>query len=256
MGQMKKIKGEIGGKPSNYRTAIYSYYEMSQGIAVPSTLRDIQFKASRLKKLIKDSFPADRDSAILELGCGQGSLIHFARQMGYRNIEGFDVSPGQVATARRLGIAGVRQRDALKELKSRRPGSLDVVVTYDFLEHFNKEEVWTIASVIYRALAPGGRWLVHVPNTESPFGMTIVAGDFTHETAFNRHSLNQLFRSAGFSSSTFSEDQPIVHGLTSLARFILWKLVRLALRFVLAVETGDLGRDRILSQNINALARK
>jgi len=245
------------GKPSgSYRKSIYDFYEKSQGMAVPISLQDIEFKSSRLRKLIKDSFPASREARILELGCGQGALIHFARQEGYKNIEGIDVSPGQVAVAHKLGIEGVRQGDALKELMEQKDGSLDAVITYDFLEHFTKDEVWTIASNVVRVLAPGGRWIIHVPNSESPFGGTIAYGDYTHESVFNRHSLNQLIRTAGFSTCEFSEDQPLIHGPVSASRFILWKLVRLVLRFVLAVETGDLGRDRILSQNINAVAKK
>lgn len=243
-------------KTAGYRKAIYDFYEKSQGVAVPEALKDLEYKASRLRKLIRESFPPDRNAKILELGCGHGALIHFARLEGYNNISGVDVSPGQVEAARKMGIPGISRKDALEELKGAKDGSLDAVITYDFLEHFTKEEAWTIALEVARVLVAGGRWIIRVPNSESPFGMTLVHGDFTHETAYNRHSIDQLVRSAGFSSCEFSEDPPLVHGLVSGLRALVWWKVKLILRVILAAETGDLGRSRIFSQNLNAVARK
>ena len=80
--------------------------------------------------------------------------------------------------------------------------------------------------------------------------------DFTHELAFTRTSLAQLLLSSGFSKVSCFEDQPVVHGIKSAARWMLWKVFRNLLRLYVAAETGDSGRDAVFSQNLLAVVIK
>lgn len=57
--------------------------------------------------MIRRHFPADRDAAILELGCGRGALLHAFRQTGHINARGVDGSSEQVDAARCLASARV-----------------------------------------------------------------------------------------------------------------------------------------------------
>ncbi|OPX35236.1 MAG: hypothetical protein B1H11_09415 [Desulfobacteraceae bacterium 4484_190.1] len=102
----------------------------------------------------------------------------------------------------------------------------------------------------------GGRWIIHTPNAESPFGNRILFGDFTHELAFTRTSLAQILLASGFSRVGCYEDQPVLHGIKSAVRWILWRCIRGVLRLYLAVETGNTGRDAIFSQNFLAVGFK
>jgi SAM-dependent methyltransferase len=171
-------------------------------------------------------------------------------------VEGVDGSPEQVAAAERLGIEGVRLGDARKTLAEQPDGSLDALVCFDLIEHFTKDELIELVDEIYRVLKPGGRWIIHTPNAESPFGNRMFFWDFTHELAFTRTSLAQLLLSSGFREVNCYEDRPVPHGLKSAVRCFLWHGIRLALRAYLAVETGDTGRDAIFSQNFLAVAIK
>jgi hypothetical protein len=81
-------------------------------------------------------------------------------------------------------------------------------------------------------------------------------GDLTHEIAFTRESIAQLLRSSGFAEVRCFEDAPIVHGAKSAVRWVLWKMIRLALRVYIVAETGDTGRECIFSQNLLAVATK
>ena len=108
---------------------------------------------------------------------------------------------------------------------------------------------------VCRVLRPGGRWIIHTPNAESPFGMRVRYGDLTHELAFTRTSLAQLL-SSGFSQVSCYEDQPVPHGLKSAVRWALWKVFRTLLRLYVAAETGDSGRDAVFSQNLLCVAFK
>ena len=169
---------------------------------------------------------------------------------------GVDGSTEQVEAAQRLGIEGVEQADIFETLSKEAPEALDCIVTFDLIEHFDRDELILLVDCIRRALGPGGRWIIHTPNAESPFGMRTRYGDLTHELAFTRTSLAQLLLSSGFSQVNFYEDQPVAHGVKSAARWVLWKGLRSLLRLYLAVETGDTGRDAIFSQNLLAVAFK
>jgi hypothetical protein len=80
-----------------------------------------------------------------------------------------------------------------------------------------------------RVLKPSGRWIIHMPNAESPFGSRILFGDYTHEQAFTRTSLGQLLRSSGFAREDCFEDSPVPHGLKSVLRTLGWRVIRSAM---------------------------
>lgn len=240
-----------------YRRRVYGRYvtARSQELA-PSIVQGLRPRAAHLNKLIRSYFPADRSAAIVDLGCGHGALIHFAREVGYRNIVGVDRSPEQVEAARRLGIEGVRQGDLVEAISSMADASLHAVVAFDVIEHFRKDELSGFVEEIVRVLRPGGRWIIHAPNGESPFGSRIRYADFTHEMAFTRESISQLLLSSGFARVDCYEDGPVAHGAASAVRWLLWKGIRTGLRLWLAVETGDCSREAIFTQNLFAIAKR
>lgn len=242
---------------ATYRTRIYSHYVQSRDRPLaPTTLAGLRPRAPSLRQLVQRHFPADRDAAVLDLGCGHGALIHFARQLGYRNVCGVDGSPEQVAAAQRLGIEGVAEGDLNARLLAQADASLDVVVAFDVIEHFTRDELLPFVDQVHRVLKPGGCWIIHVPNGESPFFGSIRYGDLTHEMAFTRTSLSQLLLSSGFSSVRCFEDAPVVHGAKSVVRWGLWQGFRGLLRLYIAAETGDASGAHIFSQNLLAVAVK
>lgn len=246
---------QTGMATSDYRSRIYEYYVHSrlESLAPPDT-EAIRRGGVFLNQLVRRHFPPQRDAAILDLGCGYGSLIYHAREAGYINVTGVDRSPQQVAEAKRLGINGVVEGDILDYLASTPSASQDVVLTFDVIEHFTREELLPFVDEVHRALKPGGRWIIHTPNGESPLSNRIRYGDLTHEQAFTRTSLGQLLLSSGFRSLECYEDTPVVHGLGSALRFIVWKGIRGMLRVYLAAETGNSGASAIFTQNLLAVA--
>jgi SAM-dependent methyltransferase len=181
--------------------------------------------------------------------------VYFARRAGYHAAAGVDQSPEQVAEAHRLGIDGVELGDVMDTLRVLPAESQDVVVAFDLIEHFTKDELLPLVDEVRRALKPGGRWIIHTPNAESPFFGRIRYGDITHEQAFTSTSLAQLLLASGFRSLASFEDAPIVHGLASAGRYIIWRSLRALMRLYLAAETGSPGSG-ILSQNFLGVAVK
>lgn len=234
-----------------YRVRFYESYLSGRLQAVaPATLEGLKPRIPSLRKLVGQHFPANRAADILELGCGYGPLIYVARRMGYLNTHGVDRSPEQVSLAQRMGIEGVRLCDAMEALTTQRDRSLDCVVAFDLIEHFHKNELLALADDVYRVLKPAGRWVIHVPNACSPFGMRIRYGDITHELAFTQNSLAQVLLSAGFSKVACYEDQPVVHGFKSAVRWILWQCIRSILRVYIVAETNDRDQKHVFSQNM------
>jgi len=241
----------------NYRNRIYGKYTSSWGGAfAPNTLAELTPRAPYLRRLVRTHFPVNKEANILELGCGYGALIHFAREQGYQNIYGVDGSVEQVQVARKLGINGISQHDLREVLAGQENNSLDMVIAFDVIEHFTREELVPFVDQVLRVLKPGGRWIIHVPNGESPFSGRMRYWDLTHELAFTHLSLGQLLLSSGFSEIKCYEDEPVVHGIKSGVRWLLWKIFRNILRLYIAAETGDASNRHIFSQNLLAVATK
>ncbi|MDR3414434.1 MAG: class I SAM-dependent methyltransferase [Formivibrio sp.] len=241
----------------NYRDRIYGSYNSARTTPLaPTTLNDLRSRLPSLRRLVQDHVPADRDSHILEIGCGHGALLYVLEQQGYRNLRGVDGSKEQVEASKILGVKSVVEGDLLDALAATPDGSCDVVIAFDVIEHFTKNELLHLIDDVRRVLKTGGRWIVHVPNAESPFGSRILYSDFTHEVAFTRTSIDQLMRASGFSDVICVEDTPTPHGIKSLIRAVLWKLIRFMLLFFIAVETGSFDRSAIFSQNFQAICIK
>ncbi|MGB3204747.1 MAG: class I SAM-dependent methyltransferase [Crinalium sp.] len=242
---------------TDYRQRIYQYYvHARQESLAPKSVEEFKVRESRLNPLIYNYFPANHEAKIVDLGCGHGALIYFARKLGYFNIIGVDRSPEQVAEAKRLGIENVQEGDLMDTLNCLEKESLDVVISYDVIEHFFKEELVSFVDEVLRVLKTGGRWIIHAPNGESIFCGRILFGDFTHELAFTRTSITQLLKASGFQQVECFEDVLPVSGFKSAVRWVLWKLIRGILRFYLAVETGRGAKECIFSQNFTTVAIK
>jgi cyclopropane fatty-acyl-phospholipid synthase-like methyltransferase len=241
----------------NYRDRIYQYYvHARQQSLTPENTEGLRPRAAYLNKLIREHFPTDKNASILDLGCGHGALIYFARKAGFKNITGVDRSPEQVTEAKRLGIEGVCEGDLMRSLESLADESLDAVIAFDVIEHFTKEELLPFIDEVYRVLLKGGKWIIHTPNGEAPFGARMYFWDYTHELAFTRTSISQILKSSGFRTVICQEDAPIPHGLKSAIRWAIWKVIRGGLRFYMTVETGSGERDCIFTQNFLTIVQK
>jgi 2-polyprenyl-3-methyl-5-hydroxy-6-metoxy-1,4-benzoquinol methylase len=245
------------GKPSarDYHARIYGLYVSTE----MQHLRDLS--TAGLEKSLGEwrhyfggLLPKDKSAPILEVGCGHGSFLYFLKAMGYRNVEGVDASPEQVATARSLGLDNVTCGDVMNIIQER-PAHYDCVVGIDFLEHFLKQDVFDLLDGLYQSLRPGGRLVLRTPNGGAPFGALQRYWDFTHEFALTSNSARQLLEVVGFTGVRVMEAGPFVHGVRSFLRVLLWKAIKLGLISYLTAETGNM-HGHILTQNLIVAASK
>jgi 2-polyprenyl-3-methyl-5-hydroxy-6-metoxy-1,4-benzoquinol methylase len=183
--------------------------------------------------------PVQREAAILELACGGGKFLHFLKQRGFTQVHGVDISPEQVALSRQvLGADQVTEGDAIAFLESH-PGEFDLIVAMDLIEHFRKDECLCFLDACASALRPGGRLILQTPNAESPWGGHHRYNDFTHELGFNPNSILRLLSLAGLEKGQVREMGPVAHGLKSLIRWFLWRVLRRGLWAWNMVEIGN-----------------
>lgn len=241
----------------DYRSRIYSSYITAHSeLAWHETVADLGRRGHELKNLIRKHFLPDKETSIIDLGCGHGAIMHFAREMGYKNINGVDRSQEQTDLATRLGIDSVVKADLMDWLEKSSEQTYDMVISFDIVEHFTKTEFVNFANQVNSILKPGGRWLIHTCNGDSPFFGSSSYGDFTHEITFSSRSIKQVLNAYGFSNIDTYEDAPVAHGIVSFVRLLLWRFVDIVYRLLWAIETGSLNPDAVFTKNFLIVAVK
>ena len=245
-------------QPPEYRNRLYRRYLEAGGGDASMTAPDNAPAGQRdmLNHVIDAHFPADRDGPIIDLGCGMGLLVDFARRSGFTNVTGIDTSPQMVQAGKRLNIDGLVEADALETLKVLDSESHEAVISFDILEHLTRDELVILIDEVHRVLKPGGRWIIHTVNAEAPFFGRVRYGDITHEQAFTRSSLCQILLASDFSAVTCHEDRPIPGRPAATFRWLMWMLARMPALYWLIAESGSAARHAILSQNLLAVAIK
>lgn len=223
---------------TDYRKKIYDRYITAFGQSANSENKvTIENAQKAYRYYLRNWFPTSKKASVLELACGNGKLLNFFKSMGYENILGIDISPEQVAVARKNGV-NVEQADVLEYLEKSEE-SYDLIVAIDLIEHLQKNEVMLFLELCLKKLEANGRIILQTPNPDSPFGMSVFCGDFTHETCFSPSGLSRLLRLHGFDSIEIREAGPVIHGVFSFIRFAAWKIFRLFISLWNLIETGS-----------------
>lgn len=238
-----------------FRQFIYGSYSDTHAVYSNTELSESAGRQFQFRHFLQNNLPPNKATRVLDFGCGDGSLLNEAEGLGYLNLTGVDVSAGMISLAQSKTSAAVHAADGLAFLAKCEEGAFDVIIAFDVLEHFTRPELLTAAKTFFRALSVGGTLLLHLPNGASPFHGRIRWGDVTHEQAFTRNSLAQVLEPVGFKNIAAYEDAPITHGLKSLIRTMLWKLLRIQSVTWLVAETGQL-HGHLLTQNIFVTATK
>jgi hypothetical protein len=80
---------------------------------------------------------------------------------------------------------------------------------------------------------------VQTPNAESPWGLTHRYNDITHELGFNPESLRHVLAVVGFDRFEARESGPQLTGAVSAVRWLLWRVLWVALAAWNLIETGN-----------------
>ncbi len=144
---------------------------------------------------------ADPSMSVLELGCGAGLLLKYLKHKGFTDVCGVDFDENLSGVLAELNGDGFTTEIADAEAYvDRIQGSrvFDRIVIFDVLEHFDLDSSVRILRKIQGILAEGGKVLVRVPNSTSPWGLRMQFGTFDHITMFSPGRLEELAKIAGF----------------------------------------------------------
>jgi 2-polyprenyl-3-methyl-5-hydroxy-6-metoxy-1,4-benzoquinol methylase len=177
-----------------------------------------------------------RTASILELGCGPGYLLGYLKQMGFTTVDGIDLSEEQIAIARELGHRA-EVADVFEYL-DQRAGQYDAILAFDFIEHFQKQELHRLTGAIAASLKPGGRLILQTPNGQGIMAGYIIYGDLTHGTIFTPGSLQQMLGLLGFNQFEFREAGPAPSDLRGILRVAAWRVLRVGLNVISKIANG------------------
>ena len=178
-------------------------------------------------------------TAMLEIGCGFGFGLDFARRALGWNVEGFDPSPFGAAGRRDLGLPITP--DYFRPGDGRRA---DVILCSEVVEHLERPRDFLAA--LHEALQPGGVLVLTTPNAEAvrpqtPPGLLVpLLSIGFHTVLHSPRSLEDALRAVGFkhvevedrgvSLHAKASDEPFPAGMAGDAESALYRgwLQRLA----------------------------
>lgn len=239
---------------ADYRSKVYDNYDTKFNRVIGNvTDEDLKSQADHYKvKLLPHILEYDAESEILELGCGPGFLLSFLSKNGFKNLTGIDISSEQIQIAKSKGFSAI-EADVMKYLEQNNK-KWDIIFALDFIEHFDKEELFELFKLINLSLAAHGLLFIRTPNGEGLFPNSIIYGDLTHQTIFNKNSLSQLLSYSGFTSFSYFENAPIMKNLKGIVRSVLWKIVKMALNFIRLIESGQI--QKLWTRDFYCIAKK
>ena len=141
--------------------------------------------------------PKNRDANILVISCGYGYFVHLLKMVGYTAVSGIDSDPEKVRIATEKGL-NCTVGNAFAFLENS-PGSYDVVIAEQEINHLTKEEILIFMNLCRKNLVEGGTLLVHSLNGANPItGSEALAQNFDHYNTFTEYSLRQVLEHTGF----------------------------------------------------------
>jgi len=238
-----------------YRNKIYSSYYYTNRQLPATDLDSLESVTVWYKKEVLKILPRNKNIKILDLGCGAGYFLYVLKEAGYKNIIGVDLGKEQLRVSQKLGVRDCVIQDNVFSFLKNTNKIYDVICAFDLLEHFHKDELLDLLNLIHSRLTLGGMFIFRVPNGEALFPGRIRYGDLTHELSFTRNSLAQALTVVGFNRYQFYPVKPVIHGLKSLARRIIFEIFEKLLWLYLVAETGGV-RGYIITQNLWGWAKR
>lgn len=164
-----------------------------------------------------------KDARVLDIGCGFGQFLGAMKSEGYSNLFGIDISDEALEVCRRKGL----DTQKIDDIRNFRPDrKFDFIMMNHVLEHLEKGTVIdTLRHIREHLLAPGGSFVLMVPNAQSPTGTYWRYEDFTHHLLFTAGSCQYVLRAAGFGEISFIDPD----GTSQMKVWKAW-IIKLLLR--------------------------
>ena len=156
-------------------------------------------------KLFLNLMPRNKNSSILDFGCGSGSFLNRLNNAGYMDLSGVDVSENNNAS------------DCFVITKTIQKRKYDVILMMDVLEHI--EDDAAILRKIKSHLKPKGMLLLSVPAYHFLWSNHDILN--MHYRRYNRHSLKKVIEEAKLKTNFMSNWNSTFFPIIAVSRLIL-----------------------------------
>lgn len=197
--------------------------------------------------------PSNKESKILDIGCGTGHFLHYIEKKGYKNFLGIDISPEQIAYSKEKISSKVIQADIMDYL-SNSHNLYDVIAAHDFLEHVKNEIVFEFLELVYDSLNINGVFMIKVPNMSNPFSIDSRYRDFTHLSGFTEKSLYQILYSVGFKKIEIFSSKIFISSWKTIIRRFIVRILHKFIKFLFYIQ--DYSTPQNLGKNLIAISKK
>jgi len=158
-------------------------------------------------QLFLSLMPSDKNSSILDFGCGSGSFLKRLNNAGYMDLSGVEVSETNTTGG---GDCFVITRTIQKR-------KYDVILMMDVLEHI--EDDAAILRKIKSHLKPGGMLLLSVPAYHFLWSNHDILN--MHYRRYNRHSLKKVIEEAKLKTNFMTNWNSTFFPIIAASRLIL-----------------------------------
>lgn len=142
-------------------------------------------------------------STILEVGSGAGALVRRLAALGHQCVA-TEITPER-GERHVKDVSGVewRSTDGVNLAKFEQPGSYDVVISSQVIEHFHPDDVKSHFENVRLVLRAGGEYIFDTPHAGAgPHDLSRVFGlerpSFVHLREYDFSELGKVARAAGF----------------------------------------------------------
>jgi len=152
--------------------------------------------------------PANRQSAILDIGFGGGWFLAACLKLGYTNLSGAEFGiehQAHVADWRKGSITLHEIESDIGAFLSHHPEQYDFITMSHVIEHIPKYSLLWIGDALFQALKPGGKLLLRTPNMEGPTANSSLYVTLAHEYGFCGSNLQSLLDICGFDDIRFHD---------------------------------------------------
>ena len=136
-----------------YRKIMYEKYLSSVNMEEEELEKNFNQNIHLQKEIIKN-LPQNKEAKIIDLGCGYGTFLNALSKLGYKNLYGVEIGKEQNEFLNKKGFK-VYKQDLIEFLETSEE-KFDCITFFDVMEHFKKDEIVEIVSLLKDRLERGG----------------------------------------------------------------------------------------------------
>ena len=194
------------------------------------------FRFEDLDQSYASELPADKSTAILDIGCGYGRMLAFLSERGYTDLRGIDRDEDVLKWAAVNVTPNVEVVSDLPGYLARHECEFGLIVLKDVLYYLPKADVPALLRGVWKAIAPGGRILLETFNGAAWTGPYVAYKDPDIQWIPTETLLRYYLESAGFSDIELRGRATTITGLKSRIFAVAQAMWRTGLRLAYLLE--------------------